>query len=774
MALINQWVVRVGFLACLLATTMTGQETRNPLEKSRPATVQKNDRHTSVTMLADVGSVKPGSRFTVGVLMKMEKGWHTYWVNPGEAGLPTQIEWTLPKGFVAGDIQWPLPNKFIESGEVVTYGYSGETMLLVPVTAPPSLIPGSTVSLKANVRWLECERICVPASSAVQLSLSVSALPTSSGNLSLIEKYRRRVPQSLSLSQGLILTRETKAGSVNLTLTATEGDLVMSANVVPDFYPESLNDIVVGRTQVTGGGRSVTLRIPLSAYQSVTGPLELKGVLVYQVRNRERMAGTVSIPLSKEFCATIALVAERDSQGQKVESSGSLLDREFSPTVVGGSGQPFFLYIIYAILGGLLLNIMPCVLPVIGLKVFGLLKMSGDQPRQVMKLGWFFSLGILASFLALALVVIILKAASEQVGWGFQFQEPLFVVIMSAVVFAFGLSLFGVYEIQVPGTAVARVGSVVGRQEKKGKGYLASFGEGVFATILATPCTAPILGTALGFAFAQPPGVTLLIFACTALGMALPYLLLTFRPAWMKFLPKPGEWMVSAKQFMGFLMMATLLWLLYILGKQLGMEAVIWTGAFLLVVGVSCWLIGRFATLTATRVRYTLTWVVAALLVILGYVGFVAPLLEARTLVAADDRNEVPVDTGQAQEIQWRPFSLAKLDSYLRENKTVFIDFTAEWCLTCKLNEKTVMADMSVIEKFRSTGIVAVRADWTNRNPEIARLLSKFGRSGVPLYVILPADRPHDPIVLPEVITAGIVLDAIDRAFASTSAAQPQ
>jgi thiol:disulfide interchange protein DsbD len=547
----------------------------------------------------------------------------------------------------------------------------------------------------------------------------------------------------------------------------------MLENVVPDFYPLSLDDIIVGRTQVTGGGKSVTLRTPLSAYQSVTGPRELRGVLVYQVHGEGRRAGTVSIPLSKEFCATIALVAEKDSQGQEPGSSGSLLDREFSSTSVGGSDRPFLLYIVYAILGGLLLNIMPCVLPVIGLKVFGLLKLSGDQPRQVKKLGWFFSLGILASFLALALVVIILKAASEQVGWGFQFQEPLFVIVMSAVVFAFGLNLFGVYEIQVPHAAVSRVGSAIEQQEKKGKADLASFGEGVFATILATPCTAPILGTALGFAFAQSAGVTLLIFGCTALGMALPYLLLTIRPAWMKFLPKPGEWMVSAREFMGFLMMATLLWLLYILGKQLGMEAVIWTGAFLLVVGVSCWLVGRFATLTATRVRYLLTWAVAALLMVLGYAGFVSPLLEARALLAIDERNEIAMNAGHAQGIQWRPFSLAKLESYLREKKTVFIDFTAEWCLTCKVNEKTVMADTKVIEKFRSTGIVAVRADWTNRNPEIAHLLSKFGRSGVPLYVILPADRPYDPIVLPEVITPGIVLGAIDRAFAATSAAQP-
>jgi thiol:disulfide interchange protein DsbD len=404
---------------------------------------------------------------------------------------------------------------------------------------------------------------------------------------------------------------------------------------------------------------------------------------------------------------------------------------------------------------------MPCVLPVIALKVFALVKMAGDRPARIRGLGVSFAAGILASFLALAAVVIILQLAGEQVGWGFQFQEPRFVIAMAALVFAFGLSLFGVFEINLPGAAVMGISSAVAHQ--KGSGYGASFGEGVFATVLATPCTAPFLGSALGFAFAQSWWVILLIFTCVAAGMAIPYVVLTARPAWIKFLPKPGAWMVSAQQFMGFLMMATLLWLLYILGKQMGMEAVIWTGAFLLTVGFACWLIGKFATLAASRRGYWLTWIAAVLLVAGGYLLFLVSALDINTAIAVESSG-TPSAAGAGDGIVWQQFSLAGLEEDLKGDRPVFLDFTAEWCLTCKVNEKTVLDAKEVIDRFHAQNVLAVRADWTNRNADITRLLSKFGRSGVPLYVIFPPGRSGTPIVLPEVITRGIVLDALDKA----------
>jgi len=307
--------------------------------------------------------------------------------------------------------------------------------------------------------------------------------------------------------------------------------------------------------------------------------------------------------------------------------------------------------------------------------------------------------------------------------------------------------------------AFAGVGSALEKRAREGSGYGASFWEGIFATVLATPCTAPFLGTALGFAFSQPAHFTLLVFTSVGFGMAFPYIILTSRPGWMKFLPKPGPWMEIAKQFMGFLMMGTLIWLLYILGKQLGMEGVVWTSAFLLVVGLGCWLIGHFATLTASRRTFIITWTASLLLVVAAYFLFIHPTLEAGRVLAQD-----PAQTNTDAGIRWEPFTVQRLDGVLQEKRTVFIDFTAEWCLTCKVNEKVVLNDAAVIRAFRERNIVPLKADWTSRNPEITKLLAKFGRSGVPLYVIFPADNPGSPIVLPEVITTSIVIEALQKA----------
>jgi len=713
--------------------------------------------HTSVELVADVQSVKPGLPFTVGIRMTMDPGWHTYWKNPGESGLETSVQWSLPEGLSAGEIAWPLPEKTIESGDILTYGYVHENMLLVLMTPSSALKPGSRVTLKAEVSWLECEKTCVPGSASAELTLPVSPDNPSADHRSLFEKYQTLIPRAWDESAGFTLSSKADKGVVELRLAAKPGNtFVASADGAPDFYPGPADALTIGRTEVKAGSEEVVMRIPVSAPESVTHKATVRGVIAYRFEGGERRGVQVEVPLGMEFLKGLS------GGGSPVPEKG-LLDRTFETGQAAGSQQPFVLYILFALIGGVLLNVMPCVLPVIALKVFGLVRMAGDHPRQVKRLGWFFSLGILASFLLLAAIVIALKIAGQQVGWGFQFQEPLFVIAMSAVVFAFGLSLFGVFEIRLPGAAVAGVSTAISRKGNEAGGTTASFWEGVFATILATPCTAPFLGSALGFAFSQPAWVILLIFGAVSFGMALPYLLLTAKPAWMKFLPKPGEWMETAKQFMGFLMMATLIWLLYVLGKQLGMEAVIWTAAFLLTVGIACWAVGRFATLTASRRKVAMTWVVAVVLVACGYLWFLEGVLNVRGLIAGEPTTE---ESGalQADRIAWQTFSLAGLETDLKDNRAVFLDFTAEWCLTCKVNEKTVLSHPRVIEKFKTSGIVPVRADWTNRNQEITRLLAKFGRSGVPLYVLFPAGRPNQPIVLPEVITPGMVVEAIEKA----------
>jgi thiol:disulfide interchange protein/DsbC/DsbD-like thiol-disulfide interchange protein len=710
--------------------------------------------HTSVRAVADVRSLRPGGMFTVGVLVAMRPGWHTYWSNPGESGIATSVAWDLPSAIEAGPIQWPLPEKNIESGDILTYGYSGVTMLLVPMRAPATLRPGSTVTLKGTVSWLECEHVCVPGSGTVSVTLPVRAETPAADHADLFARYRSRVPAPFPAAGTPALTHEISGRTLLLIVRAAEGTSFAADSSVADFFPETVDDITVGRARATVTGHEARLAMALSSSGAHSGARTVRGIILYRLAGGMRQAYEIEVPVPASVVASL---------GAGEQSTRGILDQSFTTTTQAG-GASIILYFLFAIMGGVLLNVMPCVLPVIALKVFGLVKLAGDRPAKIKRLGWMFSLGILSSFMLLAVIVILLQAAGQQVGWGFQFQEPLFVIAMSAVVFAFGLSLFGVFEIQVPGAAASGVGSVLAKKTERGGGYAASFWEGVFATVLATPCTAPFLGSALGFAFSQPPWIILSIFATVAVGMALPYLVLTARPAWLRFLPKPGEWMVTVKQFMGFLMMATLLWLLYILGKQLGMEAVVWTGAFLLTIGVGCWMIGRFATLVASRAKRLTVWGGAIVIAAAGYWVFLESALDVRSVIAGIPAS---AETGAPHEgIAWKPFTLAGLEDDLKGDKTVFVDFTAEWCLTCKLNEKSVMADAAVVGKFKDLDVVAVRADWTNRNPDITRLLRKFGRSGVPLYVVFPPGRRNEPIVLPEVITTGMVIGALEKAAA--------
>ncbi|MCX7868442.1 MAG: thioredoxin family protein [Terrimicrobiaceae bacterium] len=407
-------------------------------------------------------------------------------------------------------------------------------------------------------------------------------------------------------------------------------------------------------------------------------------------------------------------------------------------------------------MGGLILNLMPCVLPVISLKIFGFLKQAGEDRRKIFLHGLAFTAGIFAWFGGLGVVVSALKAGGAQVTWAFQFQNAWFNLAICAVVFVFALNLFGVFEITLPGRAATALDEAGGAE-----GYGGSFFQGVFATLLATPCTAPFLGTALGFAFSQSVPVIFAMFGAVAAGMASPYILLAAQPAWMKFLPRPGVWMERVKQFMGFPLLATLLWLLWILGSQKGSEAVIWAGAFLLCLGLAAWLYGAFCG-PGSGVRTRLAALAAAAAAAIGGGWFFAGHLFASAARPAEASQ--PARGG----IAWEKFTRASLDRLLEEGRGVFLDFTADWCITCKVNERTAIDRPAVRAKLKETGIVPMKADWTNPNPEIAEALRQFGRVGVPFYVIYPPGRPGEPIVLPELLTEAIVLDGLARAAAGS------
>jgi thiol:disulfide interchange protein DsbD len=393
----------------------------------------------------------------------------------------------------------------------------------------------------------------------------------------------------------------------------------------------------------------------------------------------------------------------------------------------------------FALIGGLILNVMPCVLPVISLKIFGFVSEAGESPQKAFRLSMAFALGILVCFAVLALVVVLVRATGAQVGWGFQFQDARFIVFISCLVFAFALNLFGVYELSVSARAtqgLARLAS--------GQGYGSAFFQGVFATILATPCTAPFLGTASAFAFAQPPWITFLVFMVVGLGMALPYLILAIKPEWLRFLPRPGNWMVRVRQFMGFVLIGTLLWLIWILGQMKGVDAIVQLGAALLLISILAWIKGCFWNPVSTarsRILAAAAMCVAILFAAGGYSFVTRP-----------------------SQLVWQQFSKDSLEKALASGRPVFVDFTADWCLTCKTNERFAIDTPQVRKAFSKQNTILLRADWTKGDPEITEILKSHGRAGVPMYLVYPrGGKDDEPTVLPELITSQAVLDALNK-----------
>ena len=401
-------------------------------------------------------------------------------------------------------------------------------------------------------------------------------------------------------------------------------------------------------------------------------------------------------------------------------------------------------FLLFGFLGGFILNLMPCVLPVISLKIFGFIQHAGQSRGRILRSGLAFIAGIFAWFIGLALLLIVLKSAGREINWAFQFTNPYFVLFMSAVVLVFALNLFGVFEISLPQSANRGLLGWTAREGDAG-----SFFQGVFATVLATPCTAPFLGTALGFAFAQSGWMILVMFVAIAAGMSSPYLLLSAQPAWLRLLPKPGAWMERVKQLMGFFLLATLLFLLWVIGAERGVEAILWTSCFLLALSLACWMKGAFVVPTASATTRFVS-IVLVLVIVLGSAFYFGGKFKATKLASG----ETPLAG------DWRPFTPERLQTELAQGHTVFVDFTAAWCLTCKFNEATVLESNAVREAFQRRGIVKFKADWTNADPAITKILKQFGRPGVPLYVLYPAGKA--PIVFPELLTQSIILDKLE------------
>ncbi|MFZ4483335.1 MAG: protein-disulfide reductase DsbD family protein [Chthoniobacterales bacterium] len=663
------------------------------------AQVYQDQTLVEPSLIADTTTVVPGQSFRVGLLLRMAPGWHTYWENPGDSGLPSTFDLELPPGFSAGPLEWPLPQRIIEPGDIQVYAYRGETLLTRTVTAPADL-GATTITLKAKSTWLVCAEICIPGKSRLELSLPVGT-SAEAANADVFARFRPLAPSSDPPPFETVWTKTPTGWNLGLR------GLVSTGRV--DFLPLSEGTGHTSPRDIANG--AADLAIP------VDGGAAVRGVIVRE--NGTRRGWTIESASTKPATST--------------RPSG------------------LWTYLFFGFLGGLILNLMPCVLPVISLKIFGFMRQAGDSRSNVLKHGLAFIAGIFVWFLGLAAVIIALKAGGSEVTWAFQFQNPWFNFAIGAIVFVFALNLFGVFEIVLPGRAATGLAEAAGQS-----GLAGSFAQGILATLLATPCTAPFLGTALGFAFSQTPTVIVAMFASIAAGMGSPYLLLCAQPGWMKLLPQPGAWMERLKQFMGFPLAATLLWLLFIIGQQRGTEAVIWAAATYLCLGLAAWIYGAFlGPLSSPRTRWLATLGIA-LALLLG-LGYFAGNLFARAAAAGPPLSGAKESGG----IPWVPFSQAELDRLLAEGRPVFLDFTADWCLTCKFNERTAINTPAVHAALEKMGIVAMKADWTNSNPEITRKLGQFDRVGVPFYLFY-ASGAEKPVILPELLTEPIVLRAFE------------
>jgi len=674
--------------------------------------------HVQASLVAAETSIQPGRAFTVALRLEHEPHWHTYWLNPG-TGLATELKWKLPAGWKAGEIQWPAPVILRDhTGTVVGNGYEAETFLPVTLTPPATLAPGTAIELNAAAEWLMCSDVCIPGNANVSLSLPVSAgAPQPDANWSAkIAATVAGLPRALA-DWRVTATRDAKT----VTLTVTPANAGAHAPRDLHFFADdNLVAYELPQTVTASAGGGLTLVAPISP----DGPQDataLHGVLTSEngwLPDNSLRGLRVDVPFTAKTS-----IAVSNSQPPS-----------------GGAGLAGTLLL--AFIGGLILNLMPCVFPVLGIKILGFVNQAGHERGKVIAHGLVFALGVLLSFWALAGTLAVLRAGGSQLGWGFQLQSPAFVFALAALMLVFALNMSGVFEFGLRATSV-------GGELQTKSGFAGSFFTGVLATVVATPCSAPFLAPALGAALALSTVESFAIFTAIALGLSTPYLLLSIFPGAIKILPRPGAWMETFKQFMAFPLYATVGYLIWVLAGQVtdeGLQNVLF-GLVLVALGI--WFYGRWHTpgASAGRTRFG-----TAALIVAAAAGLWLGWPSAATAQTSSG-------AVTANGLTWSPEAVAKLRA---ENRIVYVDFTARWCATCQANKKLVFHSDDVLRAFAAKNISTLRADWTNKDPRITAELAKYQRSAVPFNLIWFPGR-DDPVILPELLTPGIVLDALKQ-----------
>jgi thiol:disulfide interchange protein len=712
----------------------------------RPENQPGKPHQVHARLLFDQDQVGPGQTLRVGLHLEQDKNWHTYWKSPGDIGLPTSIQWSTPPGVVSTPYEYPVPHKFELQG-IVSYGYEDEVVLFTEMTFPADMATGPvTIGLEAS--WLVCEVSCIPGGVSLERTIEVVAdwPGTPSAAAAVFDHaasfHPQALPDDLSITGTVSPPAVKPEAPFTVTLDVKHGEGVeRDATGWPFFVPIAGDQWMILDTQFApiDGGTRITLAGETFAPESIPTDDAVGGLFQLKV-GEQHIRSEFSVPLIWEGAAAPAV----DSTTTAADSEGPRPEPE---------SKGFLPMLLMAFLGGMLLNIMPCVLPVLSLKIYSLVESSESDASHRQQAGLGYTIGVIGSFLALGAAVVVLKSVMGiQVGWGFQFQAPEYVIGLGTIVFVFGLSLLGVFEVPAFGAT-----SMASAQNKEGMvGHILT---GAFATFLATPCSAPFLGTGMGFAFTLPSWGILLFFGVAGLGLAAPFLAIAYVPALAGLLPKPGAWMDTFKQVLGFTLVATTVWLLDVVASQTGQAGAVGFVAFLFAVSLACWILGQWAGPIATNRSKVVALIVALGVTALGGKTFLVTEFATPEVV---DSGTVKADLDFSEAVPWQSFSEERVAAL--KGHPVFIDFTADWCLSCKANEKTVLESETVRMAMKEHGIVPLKADWTRRDPVITEWLQRFGKAGVPFYLMLPADGSKAPIPLPEVITPGIVIDGFKAA----------
>ncbi len=677
--------------------------------------------HARVELLTEKEAATPGETQWLGVHIKPEDGWHVYWQNPGDSGLPPRGELVSdPSGSKFGPIQFPTPAR-IPYGPLVNFGYPGEVLYPLKWEMSKAISAGENITITANLKWLICKEECVPGRALLKLALPVIEK----------DKYLSTVGTNVKLFQNSVAALPANSnGRVRVSITDEKIDILYSPEKSEKFklsqiffFPESDYGIRASTKQIVKGEKD-GIRISIPRNEGNKSPIgEFRGNL--------KVGEDRGIQVSEVIDPKVAMAART-----KIEATPA------SYQINHQNSSSLALMLLFAFIGGIILNLMPCILPVLSIKILGLANQSGENRKQIQNHGLIFTLGVMVSFWILTAILLLVRTGGQSLGWGFQLQSPVFVAILALLFFLMALNLFGFFEI---GSRFMGLGGGLANQHS----YSGSFFTGVLTTVAATPCSAPFMGTALGFALTQPAWVAVIVLTTLGFGLSLPYLAFSYLPSAAKLLPKPGAWMKTLKEVLAFPLLASVVWLVGVLGNQVGSDGVISFLTILIFVTAVIWLFNLSVKNPGANI---LRWVLILALLVIS-------LLTIFGLSESQEKNANRLGTQASSLVHepWKEWSPAALESALIDKKTVLVNITADWCVTCKLNETLVFARPVVITALKASHVVPLLADWTNGDPIITEYIAKYGRNSVPVY-LLYREGSREPEILSQILSSDLLI----------------